>query len=201
MLLTKIISGSVVLLAFLSLSGCISAPTYGTNKTSTEQLVDDLTNMASLKSQKGADIDYKPRPDLVQPPTGASLPEPQTSVVKNEQIWPESPEELRDRLVAEADENSDNVGYRPVLASNERAGQRLTAKQQREAYLKARRLQKGQYKDRRFLSDPPTGYKDPENTAPIGELGETEATKERLAKEGASVKGTGKRWWQIWKRK
>lgn len=193
----KIVPGSALLFACLALSGCVSSPTYGTDKTSSEQLLDDLGNIASLKTQKGAEIDYKPRPDLVQPPVGSSLPEPQISVVNNEQVWPESPEEIRDRLVAAAEANPD---ARSRLAGVDRAGQRLTAKQQREAYLEARRLQKGQYKDRRFLSDPPAGYKDPAATAPIGELGESEATKERLAKAGAVKKGTGKRWYQVWKR-
>lgn len=204
MLLTKnirkIVTGSVLLVASLALSGCLSSPTYGTDKTSSAQLMDDLGNIASLKTQNGADIDYKPRPDLVQPPKGSSLPTPQTSVVNNEQIWPESPEEIRDRLVADVDANSDNIGYRSRLTSADRANQRLTTKQQREAYLEARKVQKGQYKERRFLSDPPAGYKDPASTAPVGELGETEATKERLAKAGATKKGTGKRWWQPWKR-
>lgn len=196
----KVVSGFVLLLACLALSGCVSSPTYGTDKTSSAQLMDDLGNLASLKTQNGADIDYKPRPDLVQPPAGASLPEPQVSVVNNEQIWPESPEEIRDRLVAEADANSSNAGYASGLNSADRANQRLTSKQQRAAYLEARKLQKGQYKERRFLSDPPAGYKDPASSAPIGELGQTEATKERIAKAGATVKGTGKRWWQVWKR-
>lgn len=196
----KIVTSSVVLFACFALSGCLSSPTYGTDKTSTEQLLEDLGSIASLKSQKGTDINYKPRPGLVQPPTGSSLPAPQTSVVNNEQIWPESPEEIRDRLVADTDANRDNLGYRSALTGNDRANQRLTAKQQRQAYLEARKVQKGQYKERRFLSDPPAGYKDPANTAPIGELGETEKKKERLAKAGATVKGTGKRWWQPWKR-
>lgn len=196
----KIVSGSVLLVACVALSGCVSSPTYGTDKTSSAQLFDDLGNIASLKTQNGADIEYKPRPDLVQPPTGASLPEPQISVVKNEQIWPESPEEIRDRLVADADANADNIGYRSTLTGADRANQRLTTKQQREAYLEARKVQKGQYKERRFLSDPPAGYKDPASTAPIGELGETEKTKERIAKAGATKKGTGKRWYQVWKR-
>lgn len=193
----KIVAGSALLGACLTLGGCLASPTYGTNKTSSEQLVDDLSSIASLKTQNGADIEYKPRPDLVQPPAGASLPEPQLSVVKNEQIWPESPEEIRDRLVAEADASG---GHNSALTGPNRAGQRLTAKQQREAYIEARKLQQGQYKERRFLSDPPAGYKDPAATAPVGELGETEKTKERLAKAGATKKGTGKRWWEVWKR-
>ena len=76
----------------------------------------------------------------------------------------------------------------------------LTRKEQAEAYRQARAIQQGAYQERRFLSDPPAGYKIPASSAPIGELGETEREKEQRRKEGATVKGTGKRWWQVWKR-
>lgn len=182
------------------LSGCLSSPTYGTDKTSSEQLLEDLGNIASLKTQKGAEIDYKPRPDLVAPPTTNSLPEPQESVVKNEQVWPESPEETRARLVAEITENQDNPGYVSPLSTAGPDGKSLTRKEQAEAYRRARAIQQGAYQERRFLSDPPAGYKIPAASAPIGELGETEREKEKRRKEGATVKGTGKKWWQPWKR-
>lgn len=192
---------AIILLCFAGLlSGCVSSPTYGTDKTSTEQLFDDITNIASLKTRKGDDIDYKPRPDLVTPPTTASLPAPQTSVVQNEQIWPESPEETRERIVAEITDNQNNPGYVSPLKTAGPDGQSLTRKQQAEAYRQARLVQKGAYQERRFLSDPPAGYKIPASTAPVGELGETEREKEKRRKEGARVKGTGKRWWQVWRR-
>ena len=182
------------------LSGCLSSPTYGTDKTSSEQLFEDLGNIASLKTQKGETIDYKPRPDLVAPPTTNSLPEPQVSVVKNEQVWPESPEETRARLVAEITANQDRPGYVSPLSTAGPDGKSLTRKEQAEAYRQARAIQQGAYQERRFLSDPPAGYKIPASTAPIGELGETEREKEQRRKEGATVKGSGKRWWQVWKR-
>ena len=56
-----------------SLSACLG-PTYGTDKSSTAQLVDDISNMATIKPDRGPEIDYKPRPALVRPPETASLP-------------------------------------------------------------------------------------------------------------------------------
>lgn len=192
---------AVILMSFGGLlTGCVSSPTYGTDKTSSEQLIEDITNIASLKTNKGSDIEYKPRPDLVTPPSTSSLPEPQTSVVKNEQIWPESPEETRKRIVAEITDNQDNPGYISPLSTAGPNGKSLTRKEQREAYRRARAIQQGAYQERRFLSDPPPGYKVPAESAPIGELGETEREKEKRRLEGATKEGTGKKWWQPWKR-
>ena len=191
---------AIVLIGFSGLlSGCLSSPTYGTDKTSSEQLLEDITNIASLKTRKGEDIQYKPRPDLVSPPSTASLPQPQTSVVENREIWPESPEETRERLVAEITENQDNPGYVSPLKIAGPDGQNLTRKQQAEAYRQARLVQQGAYQERRFLSDPPAGYKIPASTAPIGELGETEREKEQRRKDAATVQGSGKKWWQVWR--
>ena len=36
------------MLASLTLAGCMSSPTYGTNKTSGSQLLDDVSNIASF---------------------------------------------------------------------------------------------------------------------------------------------------------
>lgn len=46
----------------LALSGCMSSPTYGTDKTSGEQLAQDLSNAFTLAPVKRERIDYKPRP-------------------------------------------------------------------------------------------------------------------------------------------
>ena len=54
----------------LALSGCMSSPTYGTDKTASEQLVGDLSNMMSFSPPKKEHIDYKPRPALVKPAPG-----------------------------------------------------------------------------------------------------------------------------------
>src|SRR5687768_16962477 len=91
----------------LVLAGCVSSPTYGTDKTSTEQLAGDLTGILSVAPKNRAQIDYKPRPELVKPKPGEklALPAPQESIVTAENTqWPESPDQRRARLRAEATE-------------------------------------------------------------------------------------------------
>ena len=201
--------------ASLALSGCMG-PTYGTDKTSTAQLMDDIGSIASIGSpRKGADIEYKPRPAIVKPVETADLPAPQQNVAENNPAWVESPEQTRQRLLAEADANSGNTAYTSPLARPEvakrKSGPRLfgraaeaapsinDAVQQRQAYQQARKIQSGAYSDRRrFLSDPPLAYRQPAETAPIGELGESERAKEKRWKEEAEKAGTGKRKWWPW---
>ena len=200
--------------ASLTLSGCLG-PTYGTDKTATAQLMDDLGNIASIGAPtKGADIEYKPRPAIVKPSDTVDLPAPQQNVAENNPAWVESPEQTRQRLRAEADANSGNMSYTSPLAkvvtSKRPSGPRLVGKaaeappsvnnaQQREAYLAAQKVQKGAYSDRRrFLSDPPLTYREPAATAPVGELGESERAKEKRCKQEATKAGTGKRKWWPW---
>lgn len=213
------VSIGAVIAASLVLSGCLG-PTYGTDKSSTEQLVDDLGNIASIGPQrKGADIDYKPRPAIVKPPQTASLPAPQQSISENNPAWVESPEETRERLIAEAEESGGTAGFRSPLARRgvdssvdapTTVGGRADGpptpletaardRRQREAYQQARKIQQGAYSDRRrFLSDPPLTYRKPAETAPVGELGEPEKVKERRRISEAKKAGTGQRKWWPW---
>lgn len=202
--------------AGLTLSGCLG-PTYGTDKSSTAQLIDDLGNIASIgKNKKGAGIEYKPRPEIVKPAQTATLPVPQQSVAENNPAWVESPEATRARLVAEAD--AKGALYSSPLAKHVgssdgssappsgRAGdgppsplETLKSQKQRDAYQQARKIQQGAYSDRRrYLSDPPLAYRKPAETAPVGELGEPERAKERRLKAEAKKAGTGKRSWWPW---
>lgn len=201
--------------ASLALSGCLG-PTYGTDKTSTAQLVDDIGNIASIGApRKGAEIEYTPRPAIVKPAETADLPAPQQNLAENNPAWVESPEQTRQRLLAEADANSGNTAYSSPLARPEvgkrQAGPRLSvraaeaappvtgAAAQRKAYQEARKIQSGAYSDRRrFLSDPPLAYRQPAETAPIGELGESERAKEARWKEEAKKADTGQRKWWPW---
>lgn len=118
-------------------SGCMSSPTYGTDKTSGEQLATDLTNIFSISDKERAPIDYTPRPDLVKPvkpaagekgtdqaataSVPAALPAPQESVASAENpAWPESPEQRLARIHADADANVDNPKYKsPVIADQQ----------------------------------------------------------------------------------
>ncbi|TDH38483.1 hypothetical protein E2A64_05080 [Pseudohoeflea suaedae] len=182
--------------AAASLSACLG-PTYGTDKSSTEQLVDDISNIATIKPDRGPTIDYKPRPALVRPPETANLPQPQQSVAAENPNWVESPEDSRKRLVAEADASGNDFAYRSPLARRDKSTGRATAKpsassgspsplsvmRQESANRSLRenlKIQKGAYSDRRrFLSDPPLDYRKPAETAAVGELGEPEKQKER----------------------
>ncbi|MDP2734195.1 MAG: hypothetical protein Q8O63_13990 [Hoeflea sp.] len=202
--------------ASLTVSGCMG-PTYGTDKTSTGQLLDDLGNIASIGNpNKGAGIEYKPRPAIVKPTNTASLPTPQQNVAENNPAWVESPEETRKRLIAEADAGGAN--YNSPLATRVAAssgpgvpvagraadgpptpGQVMSQAKQREQYQQARKIQQGAYSDRRrYLSDPPLTYRQPAETAPVGDLGEPERVKERRRIAEAKKAGTGKRTWWPW---
>ncbi len=200
----------------LALTGCMSAPTYGTDKSATEQLASDLTNVMSLKP-KTNNIDYKPRPELVKPVAGQkeSLPQPQESVARaGDPSWPESPEERRKRLRAEIEANRDNPNFvspiapdspsdftprRQILPSGasrreDYASRDSVADPAVAAAAKQAQLDRagGSATQRKYLSEPPVSYRQPAATAAVGDLGEDEAKKERRRKAEA----TGSKSWR-----
>lgn len=91
-----------VIASSLLLGGCMSSPTYGTDKTANEQLLTDVSSLVSIAPKRKPAIDYKPRPDLVRPGAGedlTNLPPPQDSIeTAGNPDWPESPEQRRARL-------------------------------------------------------------------------------------------------------
>ncbi len=193
---------TVVAAAGSMASGCTS-PTYGTDTTAMAQLTDDLGQSVALRPQepKNKGVKYTPRPTLVMPAQAGkeTLVEPQQSIASagNPQ-WVESPEETRARLVKEADANSDRSVYVSPLAKNGVDGGRPTTEAQTKAYREARALQKGAYIDqRRFISDPPTEYRQVDDPAKLEDLGEPEAKKDKQRKKDAAVAGTGKQWWNL----
>ena len=176
--------------ASMMLSGCISGPTYGTGKGSNAQLVDDLANIVAIGSQpKESEQAYAPRPDIVAPPKGSQLPQPQTSVSSsNNPQWLESPEETRARLRQEASEKR-NSGYRSPLASSEDN----ISPEQWDQFKKAKSESKTLLSSQKQLADPPLNYRVPVESAPQGELGEPEYIKERRREQAAKKK----QGWQI----
>jgi len=185
------------------MSSCASSPTYGTDKTAAEQLADDLGQSVSLvgPGPKNKDVKYTPRPTLVLPADAQkeTLVQPQQTVAsKDNPQWVESPEETRARLVKEADENEDNPGYRSPLANNQIEGGRRTTEAQTQAYRDARALQKGAYVDqRRFISDPPQGYRSVDDPTKLDDLGTPELKKAKQRKKDAAVANSGTKWWQF----
>ncbi|MCP4315667.1 MAG: hypothetical protein GY789_06510 [Hyphomicrobiales bacterium] len=176
------------------LTGCISSPTYGTGKTANAHLIDDLTKIVSIGSpQKQSERAYAPRPTIVKPPEGTSLPAPQASLSSDDNPqWLESPEETRLRLRQEASEKR-NSGYRSPLASSEDNISPEQWAKFKEAKAQSRTLSS----TRRKLMDPPLEYREPAETAPADELGEPEYIKERRRKKAAR-KDKGFRIGNLW---
>ncbi|TCU19002.1 hypothetical protein [Rhizobium sullae] len=192
---------TVVVAAGSITSGC--SPTYGTGTTAMSQLGDDLGQSVSLapREPKNKGVKYTPRPTLVLPAQASkeTLVEPQQTIASKENPqWVESPEETRARLVKEADENEDKYTYVSPLAKNGVEGGRQTTEAQTKAYREARALQKGAYLDqRRYISDPPTAYRQVDDPAKLEDLGEPELKKAKQRKKDAAVAGTGKKWWNF----
>lgn len=200
------------------LSACVGGPTYGTSKSSAEQFFDDLSNIATIGNlNKQTKLDTKPRPELVPPAPSAvtsALPLPQENVARvNAPDWPESPEERRERFRGEATQNQANPNYvSPIISSRkpeeqpylpdgldrvrERESWMPSAKvtqMQRQEYLRRKReTEGGSANVRKYLSEPPLDYRQPATSAPIGEMGDDEAKKERDRKKAA---GSKKYWW------
>lgn len=171
------LAGSSVVLA-----GCVG-PTYGTDKTATEQLFEDLGSSLALGKKPGPKIDYSPRPDLVKPANPGVLPAPQESVVEQQGAWPESPEQRRARVRAEIDEGKTDPNFIKGGAS---AAAAVGASEG-----PARQGPPGA--QRTYLTDPPTEYRVPAATAEYGDVGESEAKKARRLKKAS---GDGKTGWR-----
>ena len=137
-------------------------------------------------------------------------PPPQENVASTSNpAWPESPEERLARIRAEATENQDNRFYKsPVerdIGVNARSDDGFinpeVAKKQREEYFKRRAASvsaQGTPTQRRYLSEPPTTYRQPADTAPTGVLGDDEAKKAREAKKAAQKGGGGFDLGRLW---
>jgi hypothetical protein len=182
----------------MALAGCVSSPTYGTGKTSAAQLGEDVSNLVSIAPKPKEKIDYAPRPELVRPAAGAPLPAPQDSAKTLAAAnWPESPEQRRARLKAEATAAQDDPLFVPAI-KNDGYGVKegpLTPAEQQARFRAARKANTaGSPTSRAFLSEPPLEYRAPSETAAVGEVGEDELKKERRLKREAQKKGGGKSW-------
>lgn len=201
------IPGVAAACAVAVVSGCMGSPTYGTGRSANAQLLDDLTGIVStdtlIASQSGrSEIAYTPRPELVRPASLEVLPEPQQNLASGENPqWPESPEQRRARIRAEATANRDSASYRaPVqgsamssaptssgatLTGPEAAQGRPTAQmntRRSDVQAAAQARVQGEPVGRRHLSDPPTVYRTPADSAPVGELGQDEWQKEQATR-------------------
>lgn len=205
----------------LLVSGCVSSPTYGTGTTQTMQLTSDVTNILSLKPKRPFASDYAPRPELVKPATATTdLPAPQESITTAAaDQWPESPEQRRARIRAEATENRDKLGWEPEVVNDiategsstptklgasvrgqdsmvARAGEQEDLSKKGALFRKRMaETKQGSPNVRRSLTEPPLEYRQPAPTAPTEELGEDEYKKQRRLKAEAR-KASGSSSWR-----
>ncbi|MCO6186974.1 hypothetical protein [Rhizobium sp. L1K21] len=178
------------------LAGCMS-PTYGTDKSAAEQLLDDVGNAVAVGApQEEKNIAYKPRPELVVPSESQlALVEPQQSLAnrENNPNWVESPEELRKRLRKEATEANDGDRANTLIRQKSTMSQ-LGVQQQKDAYSQQRNAQ-GASTGRRSLVDPPKDYRRVSDPSVLTDLGESEKVKEKRRKKEAEAAQQGKKWW------
>ena len=184
-----------VLVSLLLAAGCVGSQTYGTGKTASAQLLDDVSNSFSLKPPKQTKIAYQPRPELVN--TNASaLPAPQASAIKQPGVWPESPEEKRTRLRQEATDAQGDPLYVPKIKNDLPTGNvtgiNPNSKEAVADFRKRKAINvSGSPTNRKYLSEPPLVYREPVASATYGDLGEDEAKKERrLRAEAKKKKGS-----------
>ena len=194
----------------MALSGCMGSPTYGTDKPAATQLADDLTSAFSIVPKAKNRIDYKPRPELVKPGPGQKeLPPPQESIATASADWPESPEQRRARLRADATLHQDDPSYQAQIvddvqtdpaaikaalkesgSSHPPAWKPADSDKGRAAEVKRRLAEskQGDPNTRKYLSEPPVQYRAAAGTAPVDDLGEDEYKKERRLKREAAAK-------------
>ncbi len=203
------------------LGGCVGSPTYGTGTTANQQLASDVTNVLQIGPKKRNDIEYKPRAELVRPAPGTreALPEPQRSVASADNAdWPESPEQRRARIRAEATANQDDPTYQsevvadgsvkgsfsPKVGTSPRREQRMvgvevdSTRSRSDFNQKLAQSRQGDPNSRRYLSEPPLAYRQPADNAPVNDVGEDEWKKERRLKAEAKKKSGGSSGWFDW---
>lgn len=210
---------ALALLSASLLAGCMSSPTYGTGKTANAQLLEDVSGALSPLPKRRAPVDYKPRPEIVRPgeeATGdaAALPAPQQDIATADNpAWPESPEQRRARIRASATANQDNPNFESEVAPDSNGVQppplqddlnkganfdptRNNNVDQQRAEYQRRRKEGGQGSptERKYLSEPPLAYRQPAETAAVGELGEDELKKERRRKAESRKKSPKASW-------
>lgn len=175
-----------VLLTPALLAGCSPTATYGTGEAPEMALFREVAG-GFLSNQKKEPIEYQPRAPLVMPPSAEQLPPPAETASAASPDWPVDPSQ---RVAAAPDyENDARAGgsqaeYRrlkPLAGVLPDAPKSSTdydlehtahstaygTGRQRQEFRQALAESKGYGRtERRFLTDPPTEYRQPAATAP-----------------------------------
>lgn len=187
-------------LSFISLLAGCSGSTYGTGVSSTNQLYQDVSGIVSLSSDEKKRINYNSRPKLVKPPLVAELPAPAEKIESESAYFPEDPEIKRARMLAELDENdgvrANSKDLSPeIVAMREESRKRNQLRSQlankdgdcyvcdhkelmkidnQRSAQKTAQVQQPTIPTRKYLTQPPTEYRVPAESAPAGVVGEQE---------------------------
>ncbi|MCX5512468.1 hypothetical protein C3941_10405 [Kaistia algarum] len=187
---------SVVVL--VGLAGC-SGTTYGTGVSAEEQTMKDVMSLASLGSNDPPPIDYKPRGGIVAPPT-ANLPPPgtasaATASAAEDPNWPKDPDAAKRKKAEEEAQASANS---PVpnfilpkgktsydVATTESTDQ--TRAEGKAAWDALHKGKAGSYDaqgnpTRKYLTEPPVAYREPDPNQPMKEPPKSAAKKWDLSK-------------------
>ena len=157
-------------------------------------------------------IAYDSRPNLVKPPEVAQLPAPAEKVQAESAYFPEDPEIKRQRLLADLEEaraSGRSVELSPELQQLRQASLtrskvdinrkklnndedsyecipcEVEARKEEDKKILERRTKErlqAATKRRRYLTEPPSEYQAPAETAAVGELGENELSEAQLDK-------------------
>ncbi len=192
-----------VLVAPAWIAGCSPTATYGTGESPEIAMFREMTG-GFLGERKEEEIEYQPRAPLVLPPSAEELPAPADTAAATSPDWPVGRDE---RIAAmRPDESNDPrhggsqaeyrrlkplVGVLPSAPAVENEGSPyaiVNNKRQREEFRKALAEAEGygQSSERRFLTDPPTQYREPSASAP--------AEFENINGSGGSSGGGWLRW-------
>lgn len=183
----------------LALAGCTGTSTYGTGKSQELQLLEDIGGIATIGAKKKKPrIDYMARPKLIKPTTTAALPTPAESTSDESGYFPTNPEEKRAVLLKQIEEAEKNGTELPEEVQamrrasivrpgdpdfdrsfkNSRKEQEIVenAGANAEKFAKRKAELRGARgaAPRRYLTEPPSTYRTPEQTAAVGDLGEKE---------------------------
>jgi hypothetical protein len=180
----------------LFLAAC-SQTTYGTGTTPGQQTLEDIAGIAAFGAPKKEPIDYSARPAIVPPPKGTPLPAPGDPTAVASANWPKDPDVEQKKFKAEVaardpggyDEDPTKVvnpnfslptqpqGPEPNLAKMERDQEKealsTTAEQNaavKKLFADARGVVAVDAEGkpiRRYLTDPPVEYREPDPNAPV----------------------------------
>ena len=187
--IAKITTTAASLVALFALSAC-GAPTYGTGRSPEFAVIEELTGTLAGGGGNKEPIEYSARSELVLPPS-AQLPSPQEQqkMADTAANWPvdpdknraendgEIPEEFRKgRLAPGSTKRGGNAS--PVELADMTIEQRLEAQQKFREQRAA--MGPGTANQRRYLTDPPTEYRQPSGNAPAPETLATDTAPKTL---------------------